>query len=126
MSDSRQEIPERYQKAMDSLKARFPELDVSFRELDGELEVHVSPHKLLEVGRFLKEAPEFGCKYLRCLSGVDYTEYIQIVYNLSSMHSHINVYLKVDLPRDVEMPEVESVTGLWPTANWHEREVYDS
>jgi NADH-quinone oxidoreductase subunit C len=77
------------------------------------------------VAKFLKKAPAFDCKYLRCLSGVDYTDHIQLVYNLSSMHSGVNVYLKVDLPRDVEMPEVESVTDVWATANWHEREIYD-
>jgi len=119
------ELPERYQKAVESLRSQFPNLNVTYRELDAELELQVCPAELIDVARYLKEAPELGCKYLRCLSGVDYSEYIQLVYNLSSMHSGVNVYLKVDLPRDVELPEVESVSEIWPTADWHEREIYD-
>jgi NADH-quinone oxidoreductase subunit C len=98
---------------------------------------------LLEICRFLKEDSRLKFDVLNCISGVDYLEpdpkkapkagfdpHLEVVYHLSSVaHAHRFV-LKVMLPRWKDdkpgaLPEVPSVVGLWRTANWHEREVYD-
>jgi NADH-quinone oxidoreductase subunit C len=98
---------------------------------------------LLEVCRFLKEEPRLGFDILNCISGVDYLEtdpkkvakagfepHLEVVYHLSSFRNRHRFVLKVLLPRWKndklgELPEVPSVTSLWRTADWHEREVYD-
>ncbi len=54
----------------------------------------------------------------------------EVVYHLWSFQSKSNLVLKVILPRwqndePGQLPEVPSVAGVWSTANWHEREVYD-
>ncbi|MGH7224795.1 MAG: NADH-quinone oxidoreductase subunit C [Gemmataceae bacterium] len=103
----------------------------------------VDPADLLEVCRFLKEDRRLHFDLLNCISGVDYLEldpkkapkagfdpHTEVVYHLSSFRHRHRFVLKLMLPRwkddkPGELPEVPSVTSLWATANWHEREVYD-
>ena len=105
--------------------------------------VVVDAADLLDVCRFLKEDSRLQFAFLNCISGVDYLEpdpkkapkagfepHMEVVYHLSSFRHRHRFVLKVILPRwkddkPGELPEVPSVTSLWATANWHEREVYD-
>ncbi|HTU17427.1 MAG TPA: NADH-quinone oxidoreductase subunit C [Gemmataceae bacterium] len=105
--------------------------------------VVVEAGDLLDVCRFLKEDDRLHFDILNCISGVDYLEldpkkapkagfepHMEVVYHLSSFRHRHRFVLKIILPRwkddkPGELPEVPSVTSLWATANWHEREVYD-
>jgi NADH-quinone oxidoreductase subunit C len=105
--------------------------------------VVVDAADLLEVCRYLKDDSRLGFDLLNCISGVDYLEpdakkapkagfepHLEVVYHLSSFKHRHRFVLKVMLPRwkndkPGELPEVPSVTSLWRTADWHEREVYD-
>jgi NADH-quinone oxidoreductase subunit C len=105
--------------------------------------IDVSAESLPEVARFLRDDPELRMDMLHCISGVDYFEpdekkaakvdwrpHIEVVYHLSSMVHRHRVVLKVLLARwkdDAagQLPEVPSVSAVWSTANWHEREVFD-
>ncbi|MFH1407388.1 MAG: NADH-quinone oxidoreductase subunit C, partial [Candidatus Omnitrophota bacterium] len=71
----------------------------------------------------LKEDEKLRFDYLMCLSGVDYKEYFEVVYHLYSMERGRRAAVKVKLSR--EKPEVDSVSSLWKSANWHEREAFD-
>jgi NADH-quinone oxidoreductase subunit C len=103
----------------------------------------VEPGDLLEVCRFLKEDPRLRFDFLHCISGVDYLEpdpkkapkagfepHVEVVYHLQSFAHRHRFVVKVSLPRwkdnkPGELPEVPSLTPLWQSADWHEREVYD-
>jgi len=61
--------------------------------------------------------------FLACLSGVDYEKYMEVVYHLESLETGEQYCIKVRTDR--EAPSVPSVTPVWSTANWQEREVYD-
>jgi len=61
--------------------------------------------------------------FLACLSGVDYEKYMEVVYHLESLETGDQYCIKVRTDR--EAPSVPSVTPVWSTANWQEREVYD-
>jgi NADH-quinone oxidoreductase subunit C len=105
--------------------------------------VVVAPEDLVEVGRFLKEDGRLAFDLLHCISGVDYLEpdpkkapkagfdpHVEVVYHLQSFTHRHRFVVKVVLPRWKDgrpgsLPEVPSVTGLWGSADWHEREVYD-
>ncbi len=105
--------------------------------------VVVEPGDLLDVCRFLRDEPRLRFELLNCISGVDYLEpdpkkapkagfepHMEVVYHFQSFTHKHRFTLKVMLPRwkdgkPGELPEVTSVTGLWRTADWHEREVYD-
>ena len=64
-----------------------------------------------------------GFTYLNCLSGVDWKDRFEVVYNISSLTFPTKVHLRVTTSHDD--PRVRSVTPLWATANWHERETWD-
>jgi NADH-quinone oxidoreductase subunit C len=103
----------------------------------------MEPGDLMEVCRFLKEDPRLRFEFLNCISGVDYLEpdpkktpkagfdpHLEVVYHFSSFTHRHRLVLKIILPRwkdnkPGELPELPSLTSLWATADWHEREVYD-
>jgi NADH-quinone oxidoreductase subunit C len=103
----------------------------------------VEPADLAAVMRFLKEDARLRFDFLHNISGVDYLEpdpkkaakagfepHVEVVYHLQSFQHRHRFVVKVVLPRwkdnqPGQLPEVPSVTGLWNSADWHEREVYD-
>src|SRR5262245_10375655 len=106
--------------------------------------VTVEAARLVEVCTFLRDDPRLKFELLNNISGVDYLEpdpkkapkagfepHLELVYHLSSFSSPGRRFtVKVVLPRwkgdkPGELPEVPSVCGVWRTADWHEREVYD-
>jgi NADH-quinone oxidoreductase subunit C len=105
--------------------------------------VVVDPADLVELCRFLRDDPRLLFDLLNCISGVDYLEidpkkapkagfdpHTEVIYHLSSFAKRHRFVVKLILPRwkddkPGQLPEVPSVTGLWRTADWHEREVYD-
>jgi NADH-quinone oxidoreductase subunit C len=99
----------------------------------GEVTVTVAAADYLDVAKTLRDAP--GCKFeqLLDLCGVDYSDYREgqwegrrycAVSHLLSVSLNQRVRLKVFAPDD-DLPVVDSVTGLWTSANWFEREAFD-
>lgn len=84
----------------------------------------VNKESLLEVARFLKESPGFEFDYLTFITGVDFLDYFEIVYLLTSMKHHHSLTLKTRCYDRVK-PVVPSVVSLWKTADLQEREIYD-
>ena len=103
------------------LAEQFGARIAGFEAVTGYCAVVVSAARLEEVARELKEAS--GYNFLRCLTGIDRGDHLEVVYNLMNLGTKEELLLKVKLPR--ESPEVPSVAALWPTANWLERETYD-
>jgi NADH-quinone oxidoreductase subunit C len=72
---------------------------------------------------FLRDNEELSLNYLRNLSGVDYETHMEVVVYLISLDKKQDYCVKVRTDRNE--PSVPSVTPVWETANWQEREVYD-
>lgn len=89
----------------------------------GPAAVYVKSDEIQEVLRFLKEDGRTAFDSLMCLSGVDFEEEIQVVYHLHSMTHRHTIALKAKLNR--ERPLIPTVEGIYPVANYHEREAYD-
>ena len=106
--------------------------------------VAVEAAKLVEVCTFLRDDPRLKFEMLNDLSAVDYLEpdvkkaakagfepHLEVVYHLSSFTFPGRRFtLKVVLPRWKDntpgsLPEVPTVSGVWRTADWHEREAFD-
>ena len=79
---------------------------------------------LLEVCNYLKTSPDLGFDYLTCLSGVDYLDYLEVVYHLASLTNNHSLVLKVRC-YDRDKAQVPSVYGIWRGADLQEREAYD-
>ncbi|MGR3310461.1 MAG: NADH-quinone oxidoreductase subunit C [Candidatus Brocadiales bacterium] len=102
---------------------RFPS-GVSEVENKYELVLTVEKGKIAVLSSFLKNADALRFDFLMCLTAVDTGEDgFSLVYHLFSMQKHDKLTLKVRVDRD--NPEIESVTSVWKTANWLEREVFD-
>lgn len=83
----------------------------------------VTPAEWHELAIKLRKEPSLEFDYLFCLTCVDWKTHMTMVYHLESIeHKHI---LVVKVPLDAQNPEVETVSDIWQTANFHEREVYE-
>ena len=79
---------------------------------------------LLAVANFLKTAHGFDFDYLASITAVDYQDYFEVVYHLTSLkHNHSLVMKTRCYGRD--NPKLPSVVGLWRGADFQEREIYD-
>jgi NADH-quinone oxidoreductase B subunit len=88
------------------------------------LDVAVERKDYLDLVRFAKEDPRLGLDFLIELTAVDWKDRFDVVVHLLSIaHGH-KLFLRCALPPE-EHPEIESLTGLFPGADWHEREAYD-
>lgn len=77
----------------------------------------------LQAAQLFRTHEELRCNYLRNVSGVDYETYMEVVYYPLNMDIRDCYCIKVRTDR--EQPSVPSVTPIWETANWNEREIFD-
>ena len=98
------------------------------QEFNGEAvdpSIVVTASAVHEVGMYLRHEPDLQFDALMCLSGVDYgpEKALGVVYHLFSTSQRHKITLKVEVPRqDGILP---TVSDIWRTAEWHEREAYD-
>jgi NADH-quinone oxidoreductase subunit C len=83
----------------------------------------IEPSKLLSVALELKYNAVLNFDYLFCLTSVDFKTHLVMVYHLTSTTFHHNLVLKAKL--EIGKPEIETVSHIWRTAEFHEREVYE-
>lgn len=109
-------------EAVARLEAQFGVLKKT--EFRGETTLEFNAADILAVCEFCKK--ELGFDYLVDLSTVDHLGQdprFEAVYELYSYASGVHLRLKAAISE--EAPEIASVTSVWQTANWHEREAYD-
>jgi NADH/F420H2 dehydrogenase subunit C len=85
-----------------------------------------SAEHLVEVAQFLRDDPELSYEQLLFVTAVDWPSRaprFDVVYQLRSLRRGNSLRVKVQVP--AEKPEVPTLSGVWPAANWHEREAYD-
>src|SRR6266513_3143832 len=106
--------------------ARVADAVLDAKELVGEITLIVERDRIVDVCRAMKDD---GFDYLVDLSGVDYSKYpgwsgarFGVSYTLYSFPKNDRVRLKVTTTEDAPIP---TVTTVWKTANWHERETFD-
>ena len=88
--------------------------------------IRVDSSDLIKVCRELHQNSSTYFDMLSCVTAIDNGHEagtMEVAYNLYSIPFHHHLALRVTLQR--EDPHIESVTSIWKTANWHEREAYD-
>lgn len=126
--------------ALQPVKARFPDARLRATEYRGQTTLIVEPTDLHAVMQFLRDDPRCAFDFLSDVGGVDYLGYaaetigrFAVIYNLCSYRRTDRIFVKAHLnpSRPTEGIEedpalwLESVTNLWPGAEWMEREVFD-
>ena len=139
-------------RALQPLKSQFPGTKFLVGEFRDMVTVVVPREAIVSVAAFLRDEPSLKFDMLAELNGVDYLNYpgarhrFAVNYGLTSVDHNRRLWLKVFLDpqhdtapgsewnkiRDEDVVErgdpglkVDSVTGVWPGAEWMEREVYD-
>lgn len=113
------------EKITDILKKNFSDKIEEVRIEFGDEIAVIEKKSLLEVAKFLKNAP-YSFTLLLDLTCVDYQDEdwrYEMVYHFFSLERNQKVRIKARLPK--KNPGIESLTSLWKNANWLEREVYD-
>ena len=107
------------------LKEQFGEVVLEASEFLGQLSIVVNAAQIVEVCESLRDDAETPFNYLSDLTCVHYPDNkaapFEVVYQLYSISQNERVRLKIDASEN----GVASVTGVWPAADWLEREVYD-
>ena len=114
------------EKVLEKLKAHFSDVIESVNEYRGELTVVVKKPSIKTISLFLRDDAELQFDSLRDVCGADYyrpDDRFEVIYNLYSIPNNFRLRLKVRV--DESDLHVDSVTTVWPTANWAERETYD-
>lgn len=117
-----------YPELLAAIRGKFPDVQeipkAAGQARGEELYVSVPPQKLVEVCQFLRFDPPFSFDFLSFVTSVDWKDRFEVVYYLvSTLHRH-KLVIKVNLT-DRNSPEVPSVTPIWATADWQEREIFD-
>jgi NADH-quinone oxidoreductase subunit C len=111
---------------LEKLTERFPGAVEGSLEFRGDLTVRIRRADIVPVCTFLKTDPALSFDMVIDLCGVDMYRpagRFEVIYNLYSLRNKSYVRLKVEV--EAEDPVVDSVTGVWAGANWHERETFD-
>ncbi len=119
-----------FDEVYDALEEAFPGLHDAIEKVivdRDELTLHIVPERILEVCRVMRDDDALRFELCSSVSAVDYLggdeRRLHVAYHLTSMTYRRRVRLEVAVTP--EQPVVPSVTSVYPTADWQEREAYD-
>jgi NADH-quinone oxidoreductase subunit C len=119
-----------FDEVYDALEEAYPQLHDALERVvvdRGELTMFVRPERIAEVCRVMRDDESLRYELCSSVSGVDYLgsdpRRLHVVYHLTSMTYRRRVRLEVAVT--AEDPHVPSVTAVYPTADWQERETFD-
>lgn len=109
----------------EELKIKITELlpEATFDESGEWITLNMEPQSWLSFARQLRSDDALYFDYLFCLTCIDWKTHLTMVYHLSSTRYRHNMVVKTKLDRN--KPEIETVSHIWRTAEFHEREVYE-
>jgi NADH-quinone oxidoreductase subunit C len=113
-------------KGAELLQEKFPEDVVEVVEFRGDTTIVVKPARIVDICKALRDDSSTSFKYLSMIAAIDYhpaSPRFAVAYNLYSHRYHDRITVKAFL--DDASPVIDSVTSVWSTADWHEREAFD-
>ena len=116
---------ERDQLVVSKIAEQFRETTFQQQRLADMLCISVGKEIIHDLLMFLRDEEALQYNFLTTLCGMHYPEKdkLGVVYHLHSFTYNHRIRIKTET--DINQPVVDSVTGLWPAANWMERETYD-
>jgi NADH-quinone oxidoreductase subunit C len=131
MTDTELEFqpPDALQPVLTGLREHFEDAIVEVSGHRGRVVVELERERLVEVCTWLRDHESARFRMLASITGIDYLKFddrperLCADYNLYSFDHNMRLRLKVRVT--VEDPHIPSVTGVWPGANFLEREAYD-
>lgn len=118
------ELSDKFQQIIDALSEKFSDKVYDVYQSSGDTFVRIEAGSIVEICMYLKN--EHGFIYLSDVFGSDrFTseDRFEVIYNMVSLKDQIRLFVKTWL--EESNPVIDSVTSVWDSANWYEREVYD-
>jgi len=107
-----------------TLQEKFPNAGLVLEEIHPDPVIRLKSESLVEVSQFLRDDSSCLFNSLMCLTGLESDEELQVVYNLYSTEHNHKVNLRCGGTKDAEV-RIPTLSHIWRTAEWHEREAYD-
>lgn len=113
----------------EKIQAKFPNIVLETMSDGDQPAVRIRKEGVKDLLEGLKKDPDFEFNVLIDLFAVDYLHWeeketrFEVIYNLFSLSKNRRLFVKAPVPE--QNPEIDSVTGIWPAADWYEREVWD-
>ena len=112
---------------IDRINSKYKGVILDSHDFRGDQTITVQKNVLVELFKFLRDDPALDFKFLMDLTAVDYLNRkdnrFEVVYHFYSLKN--NHRLRVKVPISEDDCTIDSVSSLWKTANWYEREVWD-
>jgi len=110
---------------IEELKTKLSELlpTAAYEEGGEWLNVNIEANEWLAFAKQSRYDTALNFDFLFCITCIDWKTHLTMVYHLTSTTFRHNIVVKTKL--DFAKPEIESVTSIWKTADFHEREVYE-
>jgi len=112
------------------VQEKFASEIITSRLFRGERTIVVKKERIVEIATLLRDHPDTNYNYLSDLTAIDHLDHLEdgearyeIVYNMYSMATFNRFRLKARV--DEDDPSIDTVEGVWASAGWNEREVYD-
>ncbi|WP_019989034.1 NADH-quinone oxidoreductase subunit C [Rudanella lutea] len=117
-----------FAQLVDLIQARFP---VTVNSTNAQPYLSVEPDQLVGLCTFLRDDENLFFDQLACLTAIDngpQADTMEVFYNFTSIPYEHTLMVRVQLPRHTatgQLPELPTLSHLWRTADWHEREAFD-
>jgi NADH-quinone oxidoreductase subunit C len=112
---------------IDRINSQYKQVIIDSHNFREEQTITVRKESLIELFKFIRDDPKLDFNFLMDLTAVDYLnrkdDRFEVVYHFYSLKH--NGRLRVKVPVSEDNCSVDSVSDLWKTANWYEREVWD-
>ncbi|MEJ2613573.1 MAG: NADH-quinone oxidoreductase subunit C [Ignavibacteriaceae bacterium] len=108
------------------IKENLPDINFEPSEYRGELTLYFDKKDIVEVCKYLKNDPDLEFLLCEDITGIDWAKRknrFTVVYHIFSLKNKFRLRLKADV--DEEECSIDTVSSVWRTANWQEREVFD-
>lgn len=115
-----------FEQILEIVKSKFPEAVLSEDLQSTPQALLVKSEQIAQVCLFLRDHETTFFDHLNCLTALDNgveKQTMEVIYHLTSIPYGHQLALKVTLDR--KNPAIDSVSVIWKSANWHEREAYD-
>ncbi|MCX7797355.1 MAG: NADH-quinone oxidoreductase subunit C [Melioribacter sp.] len=111
---------------INKIKSKFENSIEDISNFRGDLSITISKDKIVELAKFLKEDEELHFETCIDVTAIDWAtrkNRFTVVYHVYSYKNNFTLRLKANI--DGEPPQIETVSNVWRSANWYERETYD-
>jgi len=112
---------------IDRVKDKFGNVVLEVHDFRGDQTVTIKKEKVYDVSKFLRDDLDLSFNFLMDITAVDYLDKkahrFEVVYHFYSLENNNRIRIKA--PVSEKDCEINTLTELWKTANWYEREIWD-